>query len=280
MKEMRILLTSDIHNCHHAWFAGSNAERMADYIACMKEAKAKNRYDACFILGDVSLDFWVCNEGGSYLQDIKVSNTKIFWDTIQPHLPKPTYICAGNHEQYSDEDFAKITGQHRQQIVALSDEVVFVLLDAFSGNLDPKEHSDGTYQPIDCTLIKKALADYPNAMIFLGAHYFDMPRESDEFKTLLKENDRIKALCMGHDHMTYLQKSGADSGDKIVLRSGNFSYSGEKDWLRAFRGWREILIHEDGSFESFYYVPAQTFRHQGFTVTISENTQDHYRSIK
>jgi len=278
MKEMRILLTSDIHNCHQSWFAGSNAERMADYIKYIGEAKAKNHYDACFILGDVSLDFWVCNEGGSYLQDIKVSNTKIFWDTIQPHLPKPTYICAGNHEQYSNEDFMKITGQPRSQIVALSDEVVFVLLDAFSGNLDPKEHSDGTYLPIDCTLIKKALEDYPNAMIFLGAHYFDMPRESEEFKTLLRENDRIKALCMGHDHRTNLELTGEESGNKIFLRSGNFSYSGEKDYLRAFRGWRELLIHEDGSFESYYYVPAQTFRHQGFDVSISSKTQDHYRS--
>lgn len=280
MKETRILLTSDIHNCHHSWFASSNAERMAEFIRCIGEAKKKNTYDAAVILGDVSLDFWVFGEGGSYLQEIPVSNTKIFWDTVAPHLPKPTYITPGNHEQYSDADFVKITGQHRQQIIAIGDGVVFVLLDAFSGNLDPKEHSDGTYQPVDCTLIKKALADYPDAMIFLGAHYFDMPKESDEFKALLASEDRIKALFMGHDHRTNMEFTGDDAGHKPILRTGNFSYSGESDWLRAFRGWRELLIHEDGSFESWYYVPAQTFLHQGFTVSVSENRQDVYKSNK
>ena len=277
MKEMRFILTSDIHNCHQKWFASSNEERMEDYKKYLTQAQEKNKYDASFVLGDVSLDFWVCHEGGSYLQEVSVSNTDKFMKNIAPALPQPMYITPGNHEQYSHEDWMRFTGQTREQIIPF-DGVVFVLCDAFSGNLGPDFHSDGTYLPINCDIIKKALADYPDAMIFLGAHYFDMEKESDEFKKLLLENDRIKGLFMGHDHRTKVEFTAEDAGCRPLLRTGNFSYSGEKDPLRAFRGWRELIIHEDGSFETYYFVPAQTFTHNGFTVSITENKTDYYRS--
>ncbi len=44
-----------------------------------------------------------------------------------------------------------------------------------------------------------------------------------------------------------------------MIRTGNFSYSGEKeDFRKCYRGWRELTVREDGSFETRYIVPEQT----------------------
>lgn len=271
---MKFILTSDIHNCHREWFAHSNEERMSDFKKYLDIATSKNQYDASFVLGDVSLDFWVCHEGGSYLQEVSVSNTDKFMKDIAPHLPQPMYITPGNHEQYSHEDWQRFTGQKREQIIPF-DGVVFVLCDSFSGNLGPDFHSDGTYLPINCDIIKEALEKYPDSIIFLGSHYFDFEKESEEFKALLEANkDRIKGLFMGHDHRTKVELTPEGAGQIPIMRTGNFSYSGEKDPLRAFRGWRELIIREDKSFESYYFTPAQTFIHNGFAISITENKTD------
>ena len=149
----RILITSDVHNCHCTWHGTPNDVRMETYVRAVEEAKRRNPYDMTLCLGDVSLDFWAWSEGGSYLWDPPVSRTAEFITKIMPHLPAPFYITPGNHEQYSPADWLRITGQPREQIVR-TDYAVFVLLDSFSGDLGPTENSDGTYQPVNCALIR------------------------------------------------------------------------------------------------------------------------------
>lgn len=278
MQEMRFLVTSDIHNCHASWYGISNDARMEIYKNSVTEAQRKNHYDAALILGDVSLDFWAWNEGGSYLWENKISRTQEFMEKVFPALPKPTYIIPGNHEQYGHEDWLRITGQPREQIVRF-DGVTFVMLDSFSGDLDPRVNSDGTYQPLNCELIKKALDEAPDPIVFLCAHFFDPTKESEEFKSLVKNESRIKALFMGHDHKTNVMHL-EEFGNKPILHSGNFSYNKERDIFRAFRGWRELVVHEDGSFESWYYVPEQYVQYDGYKVTIEEHEQDRYASSK
>ncbi len=270
---LKIMLASDIHNCHSAWYGMSNEERMADLVRCLGEAKRERTYDLTLCLGDVSLDFWAWAEGGSVFWDPPVSRTAEFMEKIAPAFPAPFYITPGNHEQYAPEDWERIAGQPREQIVC-RDEAVFVLLDAFSGNLGPAENSDGMYRPVNVGLIRDALRDAGDRPVFLAAHWFDMEAESEEFKALLREETRIRALFCGHDHYSFVRSTGEDAGNKPILHTGHFSYSGDKDPCRFYRGWRELTVRDDGTWESLYRVPAQVIRYPGWDVHMDAHTQD------
>ena len=273
MQEHRILIVSDIHNCHADWYRMTNEERMADLIRCVEEAKAARHYDGTLCLGDVSLDFWAFNEGGSFLWDPPVSRTREFMERVKPAFPEPFTIVPGNHEQYAPADWLRVTGQPREQIVPM-DFAVFVLLDAFSGDLGPTQNSDGTYLPVNVDLIREALAFPGERPVFLLAHWFDMERESEAFKAVLRDNPRIRALFCGHDHRSLIGNTGEDAGNLPILHDGHFSYSGERDPYLCWRGWRELIVREDGSWESFYRVPEQAVPYPGWQVRIDAHTQD------
>lgn len=273
MNEQRIMIISDIHNCHAAWNRMSNEDRMTDLVRLVGEAKSERDYALTLCLGDVSLDFWAYNEGGSWLWDPPVSRTAEFFEKVKPCFPEPFYITPGNHEQYSPGDWLRITGQPREQIVE-TDFAVFVLLDAFSGDLGPTENSDGTYLPVNVSLIREALALPGARPVFLLAHWFDMERESGEFREILRDHPRIAALFCGHDHRSCIGSTGGDAGEKPILHDGNFSYSGERDQYACYRGWRELIVREDGSWESFYRVPEQKVNYGDWVLTVETHTQD------
>ena len=274
---LRVLLASDIHNCHIEWYGMSNEERMADLVRCLEEAKRERAYDMTLCLGDVSLDFWAWNEGGSYLWDPPVSRTAEFMEKIAPVFPQPFYITPGNHEQYAPEDWMRITGQPREQIVE-RDEAVFVLLDSFGADLGPSENSDGTYRPVNCALIREALCGAGERPVFLCSHWFDKDAESDEFRSLLQNERRIRALFCGHDHFSYIPHT--IEGNLPILHTGHFSYSGDKDPCRAYRGWRELTVYDDGSWESLYRVPEQVIRYPHWSVRMEAHVQDTWRAEK
>lgn len=274
---LRVMLASDIHNCHAGWYGMSNEERMADLIRCLEEAKKERDYDMTLCLGDVSLDFWAWNEGGSYLWDPPVSRTAEFMEKVKPAFPAPFCITPGNHEQYAPEDWLRITGQEREQTV-VTDWAVFVLLDSFSGNLGPRENSDGTYRPVNVSRIREALDLPGDRPVFLLSHWFDFGAESGEFLALLRENPRIAALFCGHDHRSAVEFAPEEAGGRPVLHTGHYSYSGERDPYLAYRGWRELVVREDGSFTSFYRVPEQTVPYSGWSLRIEAHQQDFYGS--
>ena len=238
------------------------------------EGGAGLRDDLC--LGDVSLDFWAWNEGGSYLWDPPVSRTAEFMEKIAPRFPGPFYITPGNHEQYAPGDWERITGQPREQIVARP-EAVFVLLDSFSGNLGPTENSDGTYRPVNRALIREALDAAGKRPVFLCSHWFDKDMDTDGFKALLREEPGIRALFCGHDHFSYIPITEEAAGKKPILHTGHFSYSGEKDPCLCYRGWRELTVYDDGSWESLYRVPEQIIRYPGREVRMEAHTQDEWK---
>ena len=268
---LRVLLTSDIHNCHITWYGMSNEERMADLVRCLEEAKRERAYDMTLCLGDVSLDFWAWNEGGSYLWDPPVSRTAEFMEKIAPVFPQPFYITPGNHEQYAPEDWMRITGQPREQIVE-RDEAVFVLLDSFGADLGQSENSDGTYRPVNCALIREALCGAGERPVFLCSHWFDKDAESDEFRALMQNEPQIGALFCGHDHFSYIPHTA--EGNLPILHTGHFSYSGDKDPAKAYRGWRELTVYDDGSWESLYRVPEQQIPYPGWRVRMEAHVQD------
>ena len=279
---LRAILCSDIHNCHIRWYGMDNGERMTDLIRCLGEAKGEREYGMTICLGDVSLDFWAWNEGGSYLWDPPVSRTAEFMEKFAPAFPAPFFITPGNHEQYAPADWLRITGQPRERIVERR-EAVFALLDSFSGDLGPALNSDGTYRPVNCALVREALARAGQRPVFLCSHWFELGAENEEFRSLLRD-ERIAALFCGHDHLSYVRPGDAVSGGKPILHTGHFSYSGEKDPCLSYRGWRELTVYDDGTWESLYRVPRQELRYPddgsvpGWTVRMEAHTQDEYRA--
>lgn len=251
----RILFLSDLHDCSIDWYGADADTRLSKLINDLNEANGENPFTMTFILGDISLDFWAYNGGGSW-QKNNDSRSAHFTQNWLPHLPQPVMMIPGNHEQYGDELWQKITGFDRFG-VAESPNALFICLDTFRGVLDPSEPSDGKYLPADCDFIRSTMEKCPEKPVFLCAHYFDMGQESAEFKELLFENDRIRALFMGHTHHSAVLSTGEDAGNKPILQTGNYSYSAFHDHPEnSFWGWRELILHDNRKTESFYHVPA------------------------
>ncbi len=271
MKE-RILFLSDLHDCHIHWYGTTTEARLEKMVS---DVKAAGDFDQLIVMGDVSLDFWGWNEGGSYLQEIPRSNTDHFMKTYMPRLPQPSCIIPGNHEQYGVGKWQEITGCGREYVLETKC-ALFIAVDSFSGNLDPAEHSDGTYLPVDCDFIEKAMEDCPDKPVFLLSHYFDMDRESERFKALLKNNARILAIMIGHTHRSAVLDAGEDTGHKPILQCGNYSYSGETDPGICFWGWRELIFEENGTVRSFYHTPYSEYRMKDEPLVQPEGNQDEW----
>lgn len=270
-----VRLISDIHNCHQTFHGTENDRRLDTMTALLASAEAEIPSQGTLVLGDVSLDHWAWNEGGSRLWNPPVSRTGAFMTRWFPALPQPAYITAGNHEQYSPEEWQQITGQPRAQAVVLG-ELLFILCDSFRGNLDPTENSDGTYLPMDTDWIREKLEEYPGFPVLLCAHYFDFAGETDAFSNLVKNESRILALAAGHTHHSSVLPAG-DTG-KVILQTGNFSYSGMQDPRDSYRGWRE-LWWDGEKLSSWYSVPDGDGIHNGEAFTVEAHRQDCWEGI-
>jgi hypothetical protein len=235
------------------WHGVDSDDRMERLAAAIKAEYDREPFDLFLMLGDYSLDFWAWSTKGCYLNEGK-SYTKEFVDRFTPHLPCPFYMIAGNHEQYGNEKWKQLTGCDRRAALRYRD-ALFILLDNYGADLDPTEHSDGTYTPTDISYVKEQMAAHPDAKyVFLCAHEFDMKYEGEDFKALLREEDRIVALLAGHTHLSKNIPLGEACGDKLLLRTGQFSYSGnikESRW-----GWREMRFEQDGKISTAYITPA------------------------
>ncbi len=256
-KEYRILLTSDIH-CTHLleWYGTSYRERMQHWVDSVIAEHERQPIDLIVIMGDVSLDFWEHNGGGSYINE-GYSSTEEFVDDFVGQLPGniDLFMLAGNHEQYADEDWLEITGNERQGSYVLGDQL-FLFLDTFRGELDPDYHHDGKYVGVDMAFVEEQLALHPEKDVWLIAHYFDMSKESEEFRQLLDSNDRIRGLFQGHTHRTDPIKLGNQYGNLVIAQTGNFAYTKDTDIVGSFWGFRDLVITEEGA--SSRYIIAES----------------------
>lgn len=270
MKRTRVLIASDIHDCRLEWYGLSNRARLERFV-CDVEAEYQNDpCEALLLLGDYSLDHWRWNTKGCYLEE-GVSYTQDFADTYMKRLAPdgmPVRMIAGNHEQYGDGLWNVLTGGfHRQDHLVVGD-ILFVLLDTYGEHLDPTVHSDGTYSGADVGYIKALLDRYPDKKVILCAHFFTPDIESAEFKTLVREESRILCLFCGHNHKSRVAPLGEAYGNKSLLYTGNYSYSGEKeDPLRCPWGFRDLVITEEG-IVSRYITPKNTYVIKDETIEI------------
>lgn len=251
-------------------------ERLSAHI---KEEYEKEPFGALIFLGDYSLDHWKWNVKGSYLAQ-GISYTKKFVDKCMPEFKKlgvPICMTAGNHEQYGEALWNEFTGCTRTDHVVVGD-CLFIVLDTFGADLDPTEHSDGTYTPADMAFINELMAKYPDKKVVLCAHHFEPSRESEEFKTLVRENDRILCLTGGHTHLSNVVELGEEWGNKALLYTGNYSYCSGKVGapMNSMWGFRDIII-TDGELTSRYITPANTIVWEEQTVNHPYGYQDEYK---
>ena len=244
-KDLRVLLSSDIH-CTDLleWYNVDFRSRMQHWVDSVLAEHAADPLDLLIINGDISLDYWI--NGGSVLEKGE-GTAKIFITEYLSQLPKelPVYVMPGNHEQYSDEDWFALTGNHRQGAIALGGRL-FIMLDNFGAQLDPNYHHDGAYTKSDVTYIKSMMEEYPDHDVYLVAHYFNTDAESSEFKKLVEGNDRIKALFAGHTHKTAL----IEYAGKVIAQTGNFAYF--KDSAKeSFWGFRELIITDENAYSQY-----------------------------
>lgn len=245
MESCRVLLISDVHLCSSDWYGRPSRERLQKMVEDIKEYHQNTPCKKIFFLGDYSLDFWAFNGGGCWLNEGK-SDTADFITEIASQLPVPYEMIPGNHEQYGAEDWMKITGFPREYFVECGG-YLFVMLDTFAGELDPKVHSDGVYSGANVALIRQALEQVPQIPVILCAHYFDMERETTAFLDLLRAEKRITALFCGHDHIIRIDDLGEQCGNLPLIHEGNYSYIGENGTPEDLMwGFEEVVLGEEG----------------------------------
>jgi len=273
-ERIRIIIMSDIHYCEDGWYGVTQQIKRDWLCADLQREYETDPYDALLLLGDYSLDHWFWNTKGTYLTK-GVSNTKLFkeqcLDKIAPSGVSVRMI-PGNHEQYGHALWKELTGFERNSYLVCG-PILFVLLDTFGGYLDPTEHSDGTYTGANVAQIRELMTRFPDKKVILCAHWFDMEAESEEFRDLLKSEDRILCLFCGHKHRSKVEYTDEACGKKPIIHSGNYSYSGESNAVRCLNGYRELVITEDG-ISSKYILPAHTYTIENVTFTTEYAQQD------
>ena len=280
MSKHRFLIASDTHWCHLDWYGVPTEERMARFVRHVKDEFEKEPFEALLLLGDYSLDHWKWNIKGCWLTEGK-SNTRTFAEVCVGELEKlgvPIAMIAGNHEQYGEALWTELTGYRRRDHLICGD-ILFILPDTFGADLDPTEHSDGTYCGVDVAYVKEIMAKYPEHKVVLCAHHFAPERESEEFKALVRENDRILTLFGGHVHRSNVVELGEEWGGKALLYTGNYSYNTgkEADAETSFWGFRDLILDGD-TLISHYITPENTAVLEGKEIHHAYGTQDVYQT--
>lgn len=268
----RIILISDTHLCHIDWYGVGTAARLEKMTADLADEYAREPYGMILMLGDYSLDYWECGPlYGSYSNG-GLSNTAVFLRDYVSRFPCPAYFIPGNHEQYTYDDWKRITGADRRLNVTLGQNV-FIMLDNFGDNLNAPEHNHGTYSFAETDYIRGVIAGNPGKNVFLCAHDFAFADERDDFKSLVRDTPEILGLFAGHTHKSEILPMGAEYGGKCLYRTGNYSYSSEKNLADSMWGWRELIIDGDMVTTS-YVVPESTVSIDGELATIKRHKQD------
>lgn len=250
----RIAIITDVHNCHIKWYDMENDVRMGYLTEQLNERFKTTPYDAILGLGDYSLDFWGWCEGGSYLWEKPISNTDDFVKRFCSQFPTKTYMIPGNHEQYGEEKWEKITGVKREFAVVYGDKV-FAMCDTFAGDLDPKENSDGTYTGINVEFLKEVLKRHEDKKIYLCMHDLIIEKESEEARQLILENKRIVCAFAGHIHRSMTKILPAEWRNLPVVYCGGYGFNNGTNW-----GFTLVDFNFEGSEICADYVPYNKFK--------------------
>lgn len=242
MGKYRILLTSDIHCTDlEDWYGVKNDVRMERWLEDVLAEHARQPFDLILINGDISLDYHA--EKTPF--DKGYSTSYLFMKMFASRLPAgvPVLVGAGNHEQFPEETWRKVTGCSRQSHAVLGNHT-FIMLDGFREALKTTYDSSDVYSPMDVDYIRELMDRYPDNHVWLISHFFWMKGESEAFKKLVAEDDRIKGLFMGHTHLHQLIPLGEAYKGKVIAQTGNYSYTMSGAANGGFWGFRDLVIDE------------------------------------
>ena len=261
MGNYRILLTSDIHCTDlETWYGVSDEDRLQHWLEEVLAEHARHPFDLILINGDISLDYHA--EKTPFEKGY--STSYLFMKMFASRLPAgvPVLVTAGNHEQFPEETWQKITGNSRQCHAVLGNHT-FIMLDGFREALKTTYDSSDEYSPMDVAYIKSLMERYPENHVWLISHFFDMDLESGEFKELVAKDHRIKGLFMGHTHEHQLIPLGPEYGNKVIAQTGNFSYTMSGAANGGFWGFRDLVIEDKKATSSYIMVDSDVILEEG-----------------
>ena len=278
MSRTRVLIASDIHWCHLNWYGVENDERMERFVQHVEDEYCKDPFAALLLLGDYSLDHWAWGIKGCYLND-GTSCTGMFAEKLMPRLKRlgvPIAMIAGNHEQYGNALWQKITGGFSRCDSLCVGEYLFVLSDTFGADLDPTQHSDGIYCGTDVAFVREQMEKHSDKRVILCAHHFDPAKESESFRALVRD-ERVLCLFGGHVHRSKVVELGPDLGNKALLYTGNYSYNGgNQPPVESMWGFRDLIL-EDGVLTSRYITPENKIVYKEQEILHPYGYQDVYQ---
>lgn len=261
MGNYRVLLTSDIHCTDlETWYGVSDEARLQHWLEEVLAEHARHPFDLILINGDISLDYHA--EKTPFEKGY--STSYLFMKMFASRLPAgvPVLVTAGNHEQFPEETWQKITGNSRQCHAVLGNHT-FIMLDGFREALKTTYDSTDEYSPMDVAYIKSLMERYPENHVWLISHFFDMDLESGEFKELVAKDHRIKGLFMGHTHEHQLIPLGPEYGNKVIAQTGNFSYTMSGAANGGFWGFRDLVIEDKKATSSYIMVDSDVILEEG-----------------
>ena len=261
MGQYRVLLTSDIHCTDlEDWHGIPNDLRMQRWLDAVLEEHDRHPFDLILIPGDISLDYHA--ERTPF--DKGYSTGYVFMKMYASRLPAgvPVLVAAGNHEQFPEETWQKITGKPRQSHWVLGDHT-FIMLDGFREELKTTYNSSDEYSPMDVAFIRELMDRYPENHVWLISHYFDLERESEDFRKLVAEDSRVKGLFMGHTHEHQLIPLGDAYNGKVIAQTGNFSYTMSGAANGGFWGFRDLVIDDTKAVSSYIMVDSDVILEEG-----------------
>ena len=267
MEKTRLLLISDVHYCQEEYGGISRDETLRRLVDQIRTEHEKEPVSHIHFLGDYSLDHWAWKTFGTWLTEGK-SYTKDVADRFMQALPAPYYMLPGNHEQYGEALWQQLTGCSRSAEFVVGDYLI-LLWDSYGADLDPTEHSDGTYTPPDIAKLRARMDAHPDKKVILCSHYF-MPALTEEEAAFIAD-PRILCLCQGHTHFSAVNRLPAEYGSKPVLQTGAWASvgpTGAYSW-----GVRELVL-ESGRLSSAYLVWGQTLGYREKTYTVAPCRKD------
>ena len=261
MGNYRVLLTSDIHCTDlETWYGVSDEDRLQHWLEEVLAEHARHPFDLILINGDISLDYHA--EKTPFEKGY--STSYVFMKMFASRLPAgvPVLVTAGNHEQFPEETWQKITGNSRQCHAVLGNHT-FIMLDGFREALKTTYDSTDEYSPMDVAYIKALMERYPENHVWLISHFFDMDLESGEFRELVAKDRRIRGLFMGHTHEHQLIPLGPEYGNKVIAQTGNFSYTMSGAANGGFWGFRDLVIEDKKATSSYIMVDSDVILEEG-----------------
>ncbi len=199
-------------------FGRTQTEKVQTALEDILTEHVKQPLDLVLFLGDMSVDDYD-------FRCLPENYCVRFRDEVMKKLPCPAYVLAGNHDSYPDELWRGMFGYGRQYAFE-QNGVLFVMLDTFR-DCPAAGASGSPYTPVDTAYLKEVLAAHPDVPAFLCAHHFAPERESEEFRSIVREEPRVVALFRGHTHHNAVIPLDASWGNKLLIDIGGYGYNGQ-----------------------------------------------------